>query len=148
MQVATVIYCPHTHTHTHSLTLSLTHSLTHTFTHSLTHSLIHSLTHILTHSHTYSLTHSLTHTLTHSHTHSLTLSYDPDSEAPHNTEECRHEIFNFFDEFPGYEKLLKDAENFMPNISEIDALLRNLSDVSFLPCQQALYDLPLYYMGK
>ncbi len=78
-------------------------------------------------------------------------SYDNTSNAPHNAEECRHEIFNFFLEFPTWEKFLEQLEDIpeLKNISEeLQEGLQNISDVSFLPFQNVLLDLPLYYIGK
>ncbi len=78
-------------------------------------------------------------------------SYDNTSNAPHNAEECRHEIFNFFLEFPDWKQFLEQLEEIskFKNISEeLQEGLQNISDVSFLPCQNVLFDLPLYYIGK
>ena len=83
-------------------------------------------------------------------------SYDPASNAPHNAEECQHEIFNFFLEFPEWKQTLELIEKFLPSklknytkeLEMVEEGLQNLSDISFLPCQNALFDLPLYYIGK
>ena len=81
----------------------------------------------------------------------LSFSINESSSAPHYPEECRHEIFNFFLEFPTWEEKLELANSFGPlagNLSIVIEGLKNLSDMSFVSCQKDLFDLPLYYVGQ
>lgn len=99
--------------------------------------------------------------------------YSYSDDAPHHPELCHNNLFNFFEEFPYWEEWIQrvDDSSFMEalielansthgmplpvNISEMIAsipedikLFELVGKQSVQDCQEALFDLPFYFVGK
>ena len=84
---------------------------------------------------------------THAHTRSYLNEAGP---APHIPLMCREDTLNFFDEFPGWVDLLDKAIDKGVDVDLLDFLNFTLMEMSerYPNCQKALFDFPLYYVGK